>query len=73
MKLISNHEDNIKRELYTIENNGDKFTLIWYVNPTTKTIIDVELRDASGVSVFDPALLEEIETFVVDTLIERQS
>ena len=72
MKLISNRDDIIKREFYTIENNGDVFTLIWYVNPTTEAVIDVELRDASAKSVFDPAtmvgsaLLKEIELFVAD-------
>jgi hypothetical protein len=67
MDLISKTFQHCKQEIYTIEKDGEEFELIWYVSTNTiiQNVIDSELRNGKGESIFDDELLEEIERFIV--------
>lgn len=56
-------EPNVSIKSYTIEKDGKTYIYKDYLDSKGK-VIDSELRDAFGFSVFDPTLLEGIQNMV---------
>lgn len=64
MKIILAKSRSIKTETFSIERAGKVYILINSFDNENLELVDSEVRNSSGETVDDPALVQEIENFV---------
>ena len=64
MKLLNVTEQNIRRISSTLENEGNRYICIEYIESDGHNVIDIVIRDEQGNDIDDPLICEEITTFL---------
>ena len=60
MKLTNYHREAVITETYVFEDGDETFILKEYLNEDNK-VIDSQVLDQTGISLNDPALLEQLQ------------